>query len=114
MSPLEGKVALVTGGSRGIGAAIARRLARDGAAVAFTYATAAGKAQAVAKQIDADGSRVLVIQADSADPDAITAAVEPRVLWWVSVNMNSKTSASARTSVARFSMMNNPCLTLRV
>jgi 3-oxoacyl-[acyl-carrier protein] reductase len=79
MNELAGKVALVTGGSRGIGAAIARRLARDGAAVAFTYVTAAGKAQAVAKQIDADGGRVLVIQADSADPGAVVAAVEQTV-----------------------------------
>jgi NAD(P)-dependent dehydrogenase (short-subunit alcohol dehydrogenase family) len=76
MSGLAGKVALVTGGSRGIGAAIAQRLARDGAAVAFTYVTAADKAQAIAKQIDADGSRVLVIQADNTDPGAVVAAVE--------------------------------------
>ena len=76
MNELSGKVALVTGGSRGIGAAIAQRLAHDGAAVAFTYATAAGQAQAVAKQIDADGGRVLVIQADNADPGAVTGAVE--------------------------------------
>jgi 3-oxoacyl-[acyl-carrier protein] reductase len=79
MSPLSGKVALVTGGSRGIGAAIARRLSRDGAAVAFTYVSAADKAQAVAKQIDADGGRALVIQADSADPGAVTGAVEQTV-----------------------------------
>jgi 3-oxoacyl-[acyl-carrier protein] reductase len=79
MSALAGKVALVTGGSRGIGAAVARRLARDGAAVAFTYAAAADKAHAVAKQIDADGGRVLVIRADSADPAAVTAAVEQTV-----------------------------------
>ncbi len=79
MADLAGKVALVTGGSRGIGAAIARRLARDGAAVAFTYVAAADKAQAVAKQIGADGGRVLVIRADSGDPGAIVAAVEQTV-----------------------------------
>ena len=79
MGDLTGKVALVTGGSRGIGAAIALRLAREGAAVAFTYVSAADKAQAVAKQIDADGGRVLVIQADNADPGAVTAAVEQTV-----------------------------------
>jgi len=79
MNQLSGKVALVTGGSRGIGAATARRLARDGAAVALTYVTAADKAQAVAKQIDADGGRVLVIQADNADPGAVTAAVSQTV-----------------------------------
>jgi 3-oxoacyl-[acyl-carrier protein] reductase len=76
MTDLTGKVALVTGGSRGIGAAITRRLARHGAAVAFTYLTAADKAQAVAKQIEADGGRVLVIKADNADPPAVVAAVE--------------------------------------
>ena len=79
MTDLTGKVALVTGGSRGIGAAIAQRLARAGAAVAFTYVTAAGKAHAVAKQIDADDGLVLVIQADSSDPGAIVAAVEQTV-----------------------------------
>jgi 3-oxoacyl-[acyl-carrier protein] reductase len=76
MEELSGKVALVTGGSRGIGAAIAQRLARDGAAVALTYASSAEKARAVAKQIDADGGRALVIRADNADPGAVTAAVE--------------------------------------
>src|SRR6516164_1271122 len=79
MNELAGKVALVTGGSRGIGAAIARRLAHDGAAVALTYVSAADKAQAVAKQIDADGGQVLVIRADSADPGAVVAAVEQTV-----------------------------------
>jgi NAD(P)-dependent dehydrogenase (short-subunit alcohol dehydrogenase family) len=79
MEELAGKVALVTGGSRGIGAAIARRLALGGAAVALTYASSADKAQAVAKQIDADGGRALVIRADNADPRAVTAAVERTV-----------------------------------
>jgi 3-oxoacyl-[acyl-carrier protein] reductase len=76
MSELNGKVALVTGGSRGIGAAIARRLADDGAAVALTYVNSAGQAEAVAKQIEADGGRAVVIQADNADPAAVRAAVE--------------------------------------
>src|SRR5215469_13590393 len=76
MTDLMGKVALVTGGSRGIGAAIVQRLAQAGAAVASTYVTAADKARAVAKQIDADGGRVLVIQADNSDSGAVVAAVE--------------------------------------
>jgi NAD(P)-dependent dehydrogenase (short-subunit alcohol dehydrogenase family) len=79
MGDLTGKVALVTGASRGIGAAIALRLALEGAAVALTFATAADKAQAVAKQIDADGGRALVIRADNADPAAVAAAVEQTV-----------------------------------
>ena len=79
MNELTGTVALVTGGSRGIGAATALRLAGDGAAVALTYATAADKAQAVARQIEAGGGQALVIQADNADPGALTAAVEQTV-----------------------------------
>ena len=79
MSELTGKVALVTGGSRGIGAAVARRLAANGATVALTYVSSADKAEAVAKQIEADGGRALVIQADNADPAAVSAAVERTV-----------------------------------
>src|SRR5215472_7032243 len=79
MNELAGKVALVTGGSRGIGAAIARRLAHEGATVALTYVSATDQAQAVAKQIDADGGRAMVIQADNADPGAVSAAVERTV-----------------------------------
>jgi 3-oxoacyl-[acyl-carrier protein] reductase len=79
MSELSGKVALVTGGSRGIGAAIARQLAGGGATVALTYANAADKAQAVAKQIEADGGRVFVIRADNADPGGAVHAVEQTV-----------------------------------
>src|SRR6266508_1574621 len=79
MNGLEGKVALVTGGSRGIGAAIAQRLAHEGAAVALTYANSAGKAQTVAEKIEAGGGRALVIRADNADPGAAVAAVEQTV-----------------------------------
>jgi NAD(P)-dependent dehydrogenase (short-subunit alcohol dehydrogenase family) len=76
---LEGKVALVTGGSRGIGAAVAKELAKGGAAVALTYANAADRARAVADGIEADGGRVVVIRADNADPAAPRAAVEQTV-----------------------------------
>lgn len=79
MSSLAGKVALVTGGSRGIGAAIARRLAAEGADIALTYARAADKAQAVAAQIQAGGRRALAIAADSADPQQVTDAVQRTV-----------------------------------
>ncbi|MEU9042634.1 MULTISPECIES: 3-oxoacyl-ACP reductase family protein [unclassified Kitasatospora] len=79
MSDLTGKVALVTGGSRGIGAAIAKRLADAGAAVALTYVQAEDKAREVAKQIEADGGRALVIQADLTQPTAAADAVEQTV-----------------------------------
>jgi 3-oxoacyl-[acyl-carrier protein] reductase len=72
---LAGKVALVTGGSRGIGAAIVRRLAGEGASVAFTYSSSGQKAELLARTIKATGSSVLAIHADSADPDAVRAAV---------------------------------------
>lgn len=77
--PLAGKVALVPGGSRGIGAAIAKRLADDGADVVLTYARAADQANAVAQHIQAGGRRALALAADSADPQAVIAAVERTV-----------------------------------
>jgi NAD(P)-dependent dehydrogenase (short-subunit alcohol dehydrogenase family) len=73
---LAGKAALVTGGSRGIGAAIAIALAREGADVAITYVSAADKAQAVVAQIQALGRRALAIRSDSADMAEVKAAVE--------------------------------------
>jgi NAD(P)-dependent dehydrogenase (short-subunit alcohol dehydrogenase family) len=79
MIDLNGKRALVTGGSRGIGAAIALALAENGADVAFTYQHSAGKAEAVVKSIEGAGRRAIAIQADSADPDAITRSVSEAV-----------------------------------
>jgi 3-oxoacyl-[acyl-carrier protein] reductase len=73
------KVALVTGGSRGIGAAIAKRLAADGASVAITYTKAADAAASVVKAIESTGGKALAIQADAADANAVRNAVEQTV-----------------------------------
>src|SRR5207247_4899521 len=72
---LAGKVALVTGGSRSIGAAIAKRLATDGAAVALTYSASPGKANEVVRSIEAAGGKALAIKADAADTEAVRLAV---------------------------------------
>lgn len=79
MIDLDGKRALVTGGARGIGAAIALALAENGAHVAFTYQRSVEQANAVVESIEATGRRSVAIQADSADPDAIERAVQEAV-----------------------------------
>jgi len=79
MSKLTNKVALVTGGSRGIGAAIAKRLAADGASVAITYAKDADAAEAVVKAIGFAGRKAIAFQADAADAEAVKSAVEKTV-----------------------------------
>ena len=79
MSKLANKVALVTGGSRGIGAAIAKRLANDGASVAITYAKDATAASAVVNAIELAGGKAVAIQADAADTAAVKSAVEKAV-----------------------------------
>src|SRR6266496_1074017 len=76
---LAGKVALVTGGSRSLGASIAKRLAADGAAVAITYAASPDKANGVVRNIESAGGRALAIKADAADAEAVRAAVQKTV-----------------------------------
>jgi 3-oxoacyl-[acyl-carrier protein] reductase len=76
MAQLENKVAFVTGGSRGIGAAIAKRLAKDGARVAITYTKGADAATAVVKQIEASGGNALALQADAMDAAAVKSAID--------------------------------------
>jgi 3-oxoacyl-[acyl-carrier protein] reductase len=79
MANLTSKIALVTGGSRGIGAGIAKRLAADGASVAITYAKGADAAAVVVTEIERAGGKAIAIQADAADAKAVTAAVEKTV-----------------------------------
>ena len=78
-STLKGKVALVTGGSRGLGAAIAKRLASDGASVAITYTSSPQKADEVVGAIESNGGHALAIRADSADAEAVRNAVAATV-----------------------------------
>ena len=76
MSKLTGKRALVTGGSRGIGAAIARRLAVEGADVAVTYQRSVDGAATLVREIEASGRKAIALAADSADPAAVQGSVD--------------------------------------
>jgi 3-oxoacyl-[acyl-carrier protein] reductase len=79
MANLTNKTALVTGGSRGIGGAIAKRLAAEGASVAITYTKGADAAVSVVNEIERAGGKAMAIQADATDAKAVTAAVETTV-----------------------------------
>jgi 3-oxoacyl-[acyl-carrier protein] reductase len=84
---LFGKSALVTGGSRSIGAAIAQRLAAEGAHVAITFHASPEKAAQVVKAIESAGGRALAIQADSGDAEAVRAAVAATVAAFGSIDI---------------------------
>ncbi|MEP1214805.1 MAG: SDR family oxidoreductase [Marinobacter sp.] len=79
MQAFQNKTAFITGGSRGIGAAIVQRLVRDGAAVAFTYREHSAKAQTLVDEVEREGGRAIAIQCDSANPDALVSAINETV-----------------------------------
>lgn len=80
MKRLENKIAFVTGGGRGMGAAISKRLAEEGATVVLTYSKSKEKAAAVAAEIIANGGKAQAVKADSIDPKALTAAIQKTIV----------------------------------
>jgi 3-oxoacyl-[acyl-carrier protein] reductase len=102
---LSGKVALVTGGSRSIGAAIAKRLAAEGASVALTYSASPAKADEVVRAIETAGGKALAIKADAADPQAVRLAVARTVETYGGIDiLVNNAGVAAMAPIEQFTM----------